>query len=1056
MKTAKIIATCGLRPALLVLLNGSMIVSMLMAQQQTPAARNTPDRIEELAGNAEVAEILRCRPGRGVMADNSSPTPPNEALSTFRLKDDLSIELIASEPAISQPLFLTWDSKGRLWVVQYRQYQYPAGLKVVQFDQHLRAVFDKIPAPPPNHVPGADVITMLEDTDGDGVYDRQVDAIKGLNIATSVAIGHGGIWVLNPPYLLFYPDPNQDGLPDADPQVHLSGFGLQDTHSVANSLLFGPDGWLYGANGSTTGGTVVSSATPSTTFEGQCIWRYHPGTREFEIFAEGGGNTFSLDIDAAGRTFSGTNGGGTRGWHYPQGSYAQKNWGKHGPLTNPFAFGFFNPMKSKGDDRRFPQAFLVYDGGLLGQAYAGSIIAPNSMCNLVWHSLRSPDGSTFQTVDLPNLLDCTDRWFRPVFGGVGPDGAIYLADWYDTRLSHVSPVDDWHKNSGRIYRIAPKNSSNATSKQPSQRIFPVADLSQMTTEQLIESFRHPNKWVRQRAALEIGWRADRSCADQLEVLVREEGSLEALWALSNMDALDVELAASFFTNENSNVRTWAVRLLGDRKRGHAAMVEMARVEPDVEVRSQLAATARRIETEYALPIIAALLLNHDSDVHDPHMPLMIWWAMESHAKNFEAMFAFLQQSQVWQSPTMQQFLAERIMQRYASAGAFEDLQRCARLLELPLDSKLQEAMIGGLNRAFQGRTLPLELPPTIQSALKSYRQSRGTSGVLLAAEQGDEESLKKVAGWLADPKSDLNARIEAVSVLGRRQFRGSVEAILAIALGRATHDPDLQRVALQTLANFDDEAIGAQIVTAFDSTISGEHQLRDTACRTLAVRKAWAMQLLQAVNAWTIRKKDIPADVIVQLRTYPDEQIQQLVEKAFGKVNEIDSPQLLGEIQRLKEILQSSFSSDNKDQSGPELKENTTAGEKLFADRCGKCHQLFGKGEAIGPKLDSYDRTNLQFWLNAVVAPSLEIREGYQMYQILTTDGRVVTGIITSQDLNAIVLRGSDGQSVSVTNAEIEKMQAIKASLMPEGVLNDLSQQQLVQLFSYLASPAGR
>src|SRR5262249_54283571 len=160
--------------------------------------------------------------------------------------------------------------------------------KVIKYDQYLRAVFDKVPPPPPNHIPGADKITVLEDTNGDGQFDKVKDVITGLNIVSAVATGHGGIWVLNPPYLLFYPDHNGDDVPDADPEVCLSGFGLEDTHSVANSLKWGPDGWLYGANGSTTTGSVSSEVTKNVSFKGQMIWRYHPNTKVFEIFAEGG------------------------------------------------------------------------------------------------------------------------------------------------------------------------------------------------------------------------------------------------------------------------------------------------------------------------------------------------------------------------------------------------------------------------------------------------------------------------------------------------------------------------------------------------------------------------------------------------------------------------------------------------------------------------------------------------------------------------------------------------------------------------------------------------
>lgn len=1017
--------------------------------RETGAQRiNSEKKIEELAGNAEVAEILRSRPGRGVMADDSKPTAPDQAVKLFKLPAGLSIELIASEPKVSQPLFLSWDSAGRLWVVQYRQYQYPAGLKVVRFDQHLRAVFDKTPAAPPNHVPGADVISVLEDTDRDGVFDNHRDVITGLNIATSVAVGQGGIWVMNPPYLLFYPDQNQDCIPDSDPEVHLSGFGLQDTHSVANSLMFGPDGWLYGANGSTTGGTVISGGSPALAFEGQCIWRYHPVSKKFEIYAEGGGNTFSLDIDAYGRVFSGTNGGGTRGWYYPQGSYSQKNWGKHGPLTNPFAFGFLNAMKFQGDDRRFPQAFLVYDGGLFGEGFEGAIIAPNSMCNLVWHSRRYPDGSTFRTVDEPNLVESSDRWFRPVYGGVGPDGAVYLADWYDTRLSHVSPVDDWHKESGRIYRVAPigskdSNLASNSDQGTSQRLLPTQDLSKLNASQLIDNFKHPNKWVRQRASLELGWRGVKSQAGRLVDLVREQGSLEALWALGNLHLLSSELAAEFLSSPQPHIRRWTARLLGDRGEGINELGKLAVVESDVEVRSQLAATAKRISTPFALPVIAGLL-QHEQDIDDPTIPLMIWWALEAHAKDFDSIEQFLRDSQVWKSKIMREVIAERLMQRYAATGTTQDIERCARLLELPIDAQSRDTMIGGLNKAFQGRSLPLSLPKVVQEALKAYRDARGSDGVILAARQGDQAALQRSLAWLRDGKVDMGLRIEAAAVLGQQRFAAAVDPLVALATGRGADDPALQRVALQALVNFDSDLIGKQLTAAFDSTISDEHSLRETASRTLASRKSWALMLLKELNQWRIRKKDVPADVVVQLRSYSDPAVQVEVERAFGKVQSISSPEQAAEIERLSQLIRPALQPNA-------ISANLDAGEKLFTDRCGKCHQLFGKGEMVGPKLDSYDRRNLQFWLNAIVAPSIEIREGYQMYQLLTLDGRVLTGLIAAQDLNSVTLRQADGQLITVGTDQVDQMQAMKSSLMPEGLLKDLSEQQLLQLFAYLS-----
>jgi mono/diheme cytochrome c family protein len=221
-----------------------------------------------------------------------------------------------------------------LWVVQYLQYPFPAGLTINRYDQYLRARYNAIPAAPPRHVRGADKITLLEDKDGDGTFESHKDVITGLNITTSVLTGRGGIWVMNPPYLLFYRDRTADGVPDGDPEVRLSGFGLEDTHSLANSLTWGPDGWLYGVHGSTS-----TSRVRDISFLGQAVWRYHPETDAFELFAQGGGNPWTLSFDSRGRAFSGDNGGNSRGFHWVPGGRYEKNWPKHGPFTRPFSFG---------------------------------------------------------------------------------------------------------------------------------------------------------------------------------------------------------------------------------------------------------------------------------------------------------------------------------------------------------------------------------------------------------------------------------------------------------------------------------------------------------------------------------------------------------------------------------------------------------------------------------------------------------------------------------------------------------------------------------------------
>lgn len=986
---------------------------------------------DTIAGNERVQAVFKTFQGRGVQADDSKPTAPQDVLASFQLRDGLAIDLVAHEPQVTQPLFLSWDSRGRMWVVQYRQYQYPAGLKVVRFDQYLRAVFDKTPEPPPRGTKGADVITVFEDTNGDGRYDTSRDVITGLNIATAVQVGAGGIWVLNPPYLLFYPDADGDDVPDRDPEVRLSGFGLQDTHSVANSMMWGPDGWLYGANGSTTAGTVSSEVTKGVSFEGQCIWRYHPQSRIFEIYAEGGGNTFSVEIDSQGHVFSGTNGGNTRGYFYPQGSYSEKNWGKHGALTNPFAFGFFPAMKMEGDPRRFAQAFLIYEGGLFPPQYEGTIFAPNSLHNLVWNSQRLRDGSTYQTKDDENALVSSDRWFRPVYNGVGPDGAIYIADWYDTRLSHVNPVDDWHKDSGRIYRLRPVDS---------EPVYGHGDLSQLSSDALIAKFKDSNKWVRQRASLELGWRGDKASIETLVVCVENEGSLEALWAINQMGELTDDRVDRWLSHRSADVRRWVVRLMGDRHRGSQSLAGLAARETDVQVRSQLASTARRIGAESGLSVIVNLV-GHADDVNDPHLPLLNWWAIESHADDWPAVEAMLQERSLWQQPMFRDHLIGRLMQRYASRAAEGDLERCERLIELAPDEPSREILVGAVYRAFQGRAMP-KLPPRLDQAIALYQASRGEASVVLGLRAGRREVVDEAIKTLRDSKHDLGVRAELARAFSEQRHPEAVDVLLQIAT-RGDEDPALRRAAIVTLASYDDSRIPEQLVGAFYGSISKEHGLRETACRTLASRKSGALKLLNEVNRWRLPASELPADVVQQLRAYEDTAIVAAVEKALGPMRENSAPEKLAEMTRLQEQLRA-------------VQGDAAVGKRHYVERCAGCHQLFGEGGNVGPALDGYDRGNMKFWLTAVLDPSIEIREGFQAHIAVTDDGRTVTGLIVDESPQTVTLRTPENRDVLLVREELEVFKPLATSLMPEGLFNGLTDEQLGDLFAYLSQGTPR
>src|SRR6266446_3998633 len=386
---------------------------------------------------------------------------PAEAVKRMQVADGLEVGVYASEPQIRQPVAITFDEKGRMWVIQYLQYPAPNGLKPVKVDQYLRTVYDRVPEPPPQGPKGADRITICEDTDGDGRADKFTDFISGLNLATGLAIGHGGVFVVQSPYLLFYPDRNHDDVPDGDPEVLLSGFGMEDAHAFPNSLQWGPDGWLYGAQGST-----VTAKIRCIEFQ-QGIWRYHPITKEFELFAEGGGNTWGIEFDREGQLFAGGNTTEPL-CHHVQGGYYIKGFGKHGPLHNPYAFGYINPVKHQGYlGSALTGGFVIYQGGLFPERFNDAVIYPNLRVNAMRVSRLRPDGSTFTTQFQEDFLTSSDRWFRPVKSLVGPDGALYVADWYDYNIAHTNPKDrsQWYipsRDTGRIWRVIPEGTKPRT------------------------------------------------------------------------------------------------------------------------------------------------------------------------------------------------------------------------------------------------------------------------------------------------------------------------------------------------------------------------------------------------------------------------------------------------------------------------------------------------------------------------------------------------------------------------------------------------------------------
>jgi hypothetical protein len=286
------------------------------------------------------------------------------------------------------------------------------------------------------------------------------------------------------------------------------------------------DGWLYGAQGST-----VTANVRGVEFQ-QGVWRYHPRTREFELFAEGGGNTWGIDFDRHGQLFAGGNTTEPL-CHHVQGGYYIKSFGKHGALHNPYAFGYFDPVKHEGFlGSALTGGFVIYQGGLLPGRFTDAVIYPNLRVNAMRVSRLEPRGSTFTSRFQEDFVVSSDRWFRPIKSLVGPDGALYVADWYDWNISHTDPRDrsKWYqpsRDTGRLWRVVPEGTNpHADGRWP---------LGKLSSDELVDLLKHPNAWYSREARRLLMERRDPAVCPRLKRMVLEgcddRLTLEALWAL---------------------------------------------------------------------------------------------------------------------------------------------------------------------------------------------------------------------------------------------------------------------------------------------------------------------------------------------------------------------------------------------------------------------------------------------------------------------------------------------------------------------------------------------
>jgi putative membrane-bound dehydrogenase-like protein len=937
------------------------------------------------------------------------------------------VKLAASEPEIRQPVTMSFDDRGRLWVIQYLQYPNPAGLKPVNVDQYLRTKYDRLPEPPPRGPRGEDRITILEDKNGDGHFQKVKDFVTGLNLASGMAIGYGGVFVAQPPYLLFYPDKNGDDVPDSDPEVLLTGFGLEDAHALANSLQWGPDGWLYGAQGST-----VTANIRGISFQ-QGIWRYQPITKEFELFAEGGGNTWGLDFDRHGNAIAGTNYGNSTMLHQVQGAYYVKGFAKHGELHNPHAYGYFEHVPYKGfKGGHVTCGGIVYRGGSYPKEYENTYIACNPLANAIYRHSLTPFQSSFTSRFEADFAIGNDTWFRPVDLETGPDGSIFVADWYDKRINHVDPVDNWDRTNGRIYKIEADGTKPVTN----------LNLAKLSSNELIGLLSHKNIWFVRQARQLLAERRDPAVIPTLRKIVQERTdqlALESLWALYVSGGFEEDLADRLLGHANEDVRTWTVRLLGDTRhvsqRIRARFAEVARTDPSCTVRCQLACTCKRLPGPDAIAIVTELL-SRTEDLTDPCIPMLLWWVIENKAgTDRERVLSLLEKAGAWNNPFLQKYVIERLARRYMAERTAADLAACARLLELAPGPDAGKLVVRGMDKALEGQKLH-EAPALLLGALDRLREERPADLdlLILSARLGSSRAYEQMVERVRDSRAPVHERQKLISLLGQMGRLDAVPVLLTLL--KATDARPIRLAVLTALEQTRAEEVWKTVLSLYPRM---QGDLRGRAQTLLCSRAESARALLEEVDRGAIDAREISFEQLRRVRLHNDPELSRLLAKHWGTIGSETTGQKRARIASIKHML-------------GQGKGDPHRGHEIFKSKCAICHTLFGEGNKVGPELTGADRRDTDFLVTSIVDPSAVIRKEYTAYVVSTMNGRLLTGLIAESTPKTVTLLDEKNERRILARDDIEEIKPSAQSLMPEKLLDDLDDQETRDFFSYLQS----
>ena len=936
------------------------------------------------------------------------PYSPEEAIEAMTVPEGFTVELVASEPDIVNPIAMTFDDRGRVWITESLEY------------------------PRKDAGKGRDRVKVLEDTDGDGKADRFTEFADGLNIPTGIAVGHGGVWVLNAPDLLFLRDTDGDGKVDKT-EVVVTGFGRADTHELPSTLTWGPDGWLYGLNGVFNPSRIRSGGKE---YAFTCaMWRVHPRTRRFQVVCEGTSNPYGIAWDPEGSAIvEACHWANDHLFHFVETGYYQRQAGAYPPYVMRIG-----SITDHGHQKTAYCGLAYFDSDTYPAKYRDRLYTGNIHGGCVNADRLTCDGSTYVARAAPDLLTANDAWFMPVAQKVGPDGCLYVLDWYDRYHCYQDANRDPQgidRLKGRLYRVRYGDSPRA----------PKYDLARESDEQLIRRLASPNIYFRESAQRLLTERNTPSARDRLERLVRDESAprkarMHGLWALVGTGGLEPGFHARLLDHAEPAYRAWGVRAAGEQAGVTPAIrdkvVRLARDRaPDVQL--QVAVAARKVDGVDALPVLVEVL---SACGEDKFIPSIAWHNLHPLLSDQGDRFVkLIERVDLRNSPALARLLPRVVDRMLADPGSDLDPVRAIVTRLVGQDAGLAQECFSVVSERVmevpEGRRIELRtrLQPVVQRILTGNPGGPLASGAqLLAVRLGvgsfDAGAVRDRFASAVQPEAVRLQALEALIAFKDPSLPGAVDRVLSTgSAGFLSH-------VLAALGRSDDRKVAGVVLARYPAL---DTELQPLAIDLLLQREPWARTLLDAVLAGKLPRGTLNANHLRKILEGNDREAVWAVEKAWGTVRAERSPEREKVVAGMSEYLR-------KNPGDP------MAGRFVFKRLCAQCHTIYGEGEPLGPDLTTNGRGSFDQLLASVFDPSLVIGPSYQTTTVVTEDGRNLTGLVTEDNDRRVVLALPGGGKEVVARGNVKYTRTSKLSLMPEGIEALLDRKDLADLFAFLA-----